>query len=608
MNALEAPTDAAIEAYTGSAALSRGRAYARQGAVFTTRRTGETLRARCRGSRAEAYAVEATLDGGWVRSAECSCPIGSEGGCKHVAALLLTWRDRPAEFREAQPLDSALAERDRAELIALIRQMIALQPELESLLDAPLPGTGRQATAADAEAYRRQAIAVFERAGDEWGAESVVAHGLKPLLGIAAGFAAQGDPASASVVYEAILGEVMDRYETVNQEGELGESVAASVQGLVSCLGALGTEERAQREAVVHALFTAFVFDLETGGMGVADGVEEALAASATAAERALVTDLAWTALTEAQSAQGEWYRRAYGELIEALATEPLDDQAYLALCRQSSRSEALVERLLSLGRLDEAVVAAEAVNDYPLIALADLFLEHNQERAALRLVQARAERSEDPRLLDWLKQRALRRGDQPAALALAQLLIRRQPSLEGYREARALAQSLGRWPALRAPLLEAVQEPYLLCQIFLDEGEIDGALALLHPSLRMSLPAADPDVTRNMADAVTRALGGAQLAWAHLGVGGEMARRVAEAAAQTRPRAALSVYQGLIEAAIGRRVRQSYAEAAALLLKMGELAERSGAEEEWLNFIATIRLQYPRLRALQEELTAAGL
>jgi hypothetical protein len=56
--------------------------------------------------------------------------------------LLLTWRERPEAFGEAAEIDAALEGRSKDELIALVKQMLRLRPDLESLLEMPLPAGG----------------------------------------------------------------------------------------------------------------------------------------------------------------------------------------------------------------------------------------------------------------------------------------------------------------------------------------------------------------------------------------------------------------------------------------------------------------------------------
>src|SRR5262249_40315117 len=143
MSAIPKIAEKDIRARVGAQSFERGMSYFRAGAVFDTKRQGPALKARCEGSQAESYRIRVVFDrSGQIAEAACSCPVGEGGACKHVAAVLLTWRARPEEFVEVEELDASLERRSKAELIALIKQMLRREPDLEAVLETPLPGKG----------------------------------------------------------------------------------------------------------------------------------------------------------------------------------------------------------------------------------------------------------------------------------------------------------------------------------------------------------------------------------------------------------------------------------------------------------------------------------
>ncbi len=165
----------AIRARIDARSFEKGQSYFRAGAIFDTKRQGRTIKARCEGSQAEAYRVKASFDEKGITSAECSCPVGGGGHCKHVAALLLTWRERPEEFVEIEELEASLEHRSKPELIAMIKQMLIRDPDLEILLETPLPGSRKRQVPVSPDIYRRQADRAFRGYGSEWGSGSGVA-------------------------------------------------------------------------------------------------------------------------------------------------------------------------------------------------------------------------------------------------------------------------------------------------------------------------------------------------------------------------------------------------------------------------------------------------
>jgi len=159
-------TESEIRAWSGEPSFSRGEQYFRQGAILDPRRAGLTLKAHCAGSRPEPYRVQVTLGSKGVVAGECSCPVGAGGHCKHAVALLLTWLDDPDAFVEVEDLETALERRSKAELIALIRRMMGRYPELETLLELPMPDEAEGEQLLDAEKIRRQVDHAFFAAGD----------------------------------------------------------------------------------------------------------------------------------------------------------------------------------------------------------------------------------------------------------------------------------------------------------------------------------------------------------------------------------------------------------------------------------------------------------
>src|SRR5438309_11319045 len=89
MNTIPTITEQDIRNIIDPASFQRGQTYYNSDAIFNTRQQGMAMKARCQGSRSQAYRVEVTFNNAGIVSNQCSCPLG--GHCKHVAALLLTW-------------------------------------------------------------------------------------------------------------------------------------------------------------------------------------------------------------------------------------------------------------------------------------------------------------------------------------------------------------------------------------------------------------------------------------------------------------------------------------------------------------------------------------
>lgn len=503
------------------------------------------------------------------------CPVGEGGYCKHVAAVLLAWCHRSEQFRPLDDLDDGLERRTKAELVALVKQMLRREPDLELLLDVPLPVPGRTKQPADPAGYRCQAAAAFDSGGDEWGAASEVADELSAILEIGDGFREQNRFPNALAVYRGVLEELLERYQGFrDDEGDLEGVVDECVTGLGACLDAMADRPK-RRAEILELLFRSYQLDLGMGGVGLADPALELLIEHTTPEER---RTLAGWIREEISGAGQTWQGQSLGALLLDLEADILSDEEFLRICRDTGRLDDLVDRLLALGRVEEAITAARGAPDYELVQLAGLFEEHGQAAAAETLIKERSRTSEDSRVLGWLKQRYRERGELVPALELAEKEFRRWATQQGYEEIRDLARGLGRWETLRPALLDLLRSlPYgvpLLVRIHLAEGEIDQALDLVGPG--------QP----------------------HRG----MQIEVAQAVEQTRPAEALQLYRQQAERLIDQRGRDSYRQAAAYLLKMRALYRQLDQEKAWTAYIAGLRERHRSLRALREELDDAGL
>ena len=588
MSTIPTITEQDIHNIIDAASFQRGQSYYRGNAIFNTRREGMSLKARCQGSRSQAYRVEVMFDNAGIVSNQCSCPLG--GHCKHVAALLLTWVHDPQEFLEQPEVDELLEQSTKAELISLIKKMLRREPQLESLLQT----TGKQNAAANPEIYRRQVNNAFQHSGSEWDDTYEVGDELASVKETADEFAKQGDYASAVTVYESIINGVIDNfYSYEDEEGELGSVINDCVEELDTCLANV-QDDKALREHIMQVLFAAYNFDVKAGGIGIGEDAPDILLKHATADERRMIAE--WVCQEIARPDSSGWGTRFrdqwYGGFLLELEADDLDDEAFLRICRETGRIGDAVDRLLTLGRLDEAIRDAEKEGDYDLMMLADIFVRHGHHTEAEKMIRQRSKTSNDTRLLDWLKRFYLSRNDKAAGLDLAvELFYKQPPVLAYYQEIRLLAKVLGRWETIRPELLaylKKTQNNYLLIQIALDEGDIVKALVLLRTGQTRSSPTAY----------------GGLYYYGYSGIEIE----VAKAAEATLPRESIEIYQKHIERLIGQRGRGSYQQACQYLLRVRDLYKRLGEDEKWISYLTNLREKNRMLRALKEELQKAGL
>jgi catechol 2,3-dioxygenase-like lactoylglutathione lyase family enzyme len=452
--------------------------------------------------------------------------------------------------------------------------------------------------------YRRQIADAFERDAP------IIAEGLLAVKQTADRLVQPGDVLGAATIYDTLVTEIFeqshlyydedagddDYYEEEGyypEEAGLEELVGACIDALGNCLADERTD-RVAREKCIVVLFATYQRDLHADNShGFAASAADLLVKCTTPLERQTIAQWVRDALADEEEPVAGSERQAYGGFLLRLEQEYLDDEAYLRICRETGRTTDLIDRLLALGRIDEAAQETRRVEDYALLGLVDLFIQHGQDTVAERLVRARITEKPAPHLLEWLQKYYRDRGNYTAELETAETLFRAQPFLRRYQELRDLAGRLDRWEGLRRELLaflEQASNTSLLIQIALEEGDIDHALYLLKGTAKKDYHG------HTYLDS-----------YGYFGHS-NLALQVARAAEETRPREAIELYQHYAERLIALRERKNYQAACAYLVKMRALYEKLGEHGAWTSYIIALREQNRNLRALKEELADAGL
>jgi len=567
-----------IHQWIDDRSFQRGKEYYENGYILNPRVQGQALKAECMGSMAQPYRIEITLADEGIASGHCSCPVGGGGHCKHVAAMLLAWVHEPHSFISKETIDDMLQRLERDELVALIHKMLAHAPEMEGMLELQiLSGAEGTTPAVSAEIIRRQAERALYSGGDDWQSGYTVSSNLTEVVAIGDEYAAKGNWRDAVTVYATVARSVLDNYEMLHdEEGEVLWPVGECIAGLGHALTAV--TDPARREDILKEIFYLYSWDMDYGGIGVSDEIPGILG-EATLAERELVAGWARAAM----STSGSWGKRGYGRLILDLIPEELDDETFLHICRESVLFTDLVERLLTLGRVEEAVAATKQAGDYELLRLTDIFVAHQRDALAQQLILERASTSEDTRLKQWLKEYAKSHDDPETALSLAEELFWRFPRLELYQELRELTEPVGRWTTLRETTLQRLSQEgniALLIRIYLAEGDVGSALQIVQ-KLSYQSPR-------------------------HFGR--SLSLSVARAAESDYPYEAIDLYLQAATTLIAQRGRNNYATAAPYLQRVREIYRKLGEEHAWQRLIANLRAEHRRLPACQDEFDKAGL
>lgn len=579
---MSAPSVQSIRRRVGDTSFERGERYAREGRIRDARIQGETLKARCCGSGDSDYRVEARLEGTKIVSGSCSCPVGDGGHCKHVAALLLTFREQPGDFAAALDIDRLLQQRSKGELIDMIRSLLEAEPDLEELIESAAGAvSGGDVSRA---AVQRAIDVALAREGFGDDDDRRVATALKLQLRAAAQRLEARDYANAAAVAEGILASITSQYDSISDErGDVARAALQAAATLTKCFAATPDDDP-HRSEMLRSMFELLRFDVHLGGIGVSEAIPETFARTTTADERQQL--VAWMRESAGEeSTEGfsnNWRRECWGAMIGDLAGSEMSVDEYLAHCREFGLTEALIAELLKRKRHAEARKAAMEVAEYRLPAIADLFVRHRRTADAEAIMTERAEGKQRCEASEWLVHYFESRDRWDDAIAWRKLWFQSQPGLEPYRELRRVAKKARRWPELRDELLEIIRgtgEPAIEVPVLLEEKRSDELLQLL--------------------DAWTQA---------QRRIPRSTLLQLAQALEQKHPERALEIYLQQAELAIQWRQRGSYTEACELLRKARDIYQATGRDAEWRSCVEGIAAENRRLRALQDELRRARL
>jgi uncharacterized Zn finger protein len=596
MYSIPAITKHNIRTFVGKQNFLKGQQLVRDGAIVNPEQQAMALKAYCYGSLPEPYRTQVTFDDAGIIAALCSCSAGTSAygnvGCEHAAALLLAWNEQPEAFTQTDDIDTILERQSKAQLIALVKQLLQKQPEVEWQLTMP-PQPGHKSVPIDTNEYRRQVDEAFQYAGREWDAVYGISSNLYKITATATRFARQQDYANAVAIYEVVAKETLSHYLSYHDEdGALGRVV----QDCVESLGAFLENEREDqvlREHILEAIFAVYRFDVGHGGFGMTRDIPPEFIQYTTPDEKHLVAQWVRSALTELQEKKQEsdWRRKHYGDLLLVLEVDTLSIEEFLRIGRETKSIQQVVTRLLELGRVDEAVQDASQANGWPLIKLADLFVQYGQDAAVERMMYEKAQQEMYTSYAEWLKNHFLEKDNLAAALEMAQLIFHRRTWFAEYQKMRELAIELGNWEVVRQAALTFLEDKHntsMLVEIALDEGDIERTLQLLG--------AKKPDGTD-------------RYQWKYnYSLAPGVAFKVAERAEETYPDASIDLYQQHVEHLIAGRGRANYQAACSSLVKIRSLYEKLNETEQWTTYIAWLRKRHSRLVTLKAELTAAGL
>lgn len=497
-------------------------------------------------------------------------------------------------------IESNLGRLSKNDLLALINRMVQLYPDLAEMIKgadaAPSPTRSQPHVPFNAKSYRLKVRKIFDETDRmTWGSEARAAGPLYEIVRVADEYVRQQDYADAATLYEIIVRETIANYDTFQwhaEEGNLDEVVGDCIVGLGTYLH---EEKRdvAMRQRIIKTLREVYELDvsLENEEPVMSRHTPAILTRYTTREEREQLAQ--W--MRHKFKLRIDWHKDDVSDiwgdtlLLLGLEADTLDDETFLRVCRESESYAYLVERLLTLGRVDEAIDAARQAEDDDIVEIADILVEHGDERHAEQLLEERVPNTPNTGLLTWLKKHYEVAKNTSGILDMSLRLFqtRYRATIEQYREIRQLAQSLNQWDTVRSDVfdyLRASKNISLPIEIALDEGQVEQAVNLLKAQTE---------------DKSTSPYGAME---SRVGI------MVARAAETMYPQDAIEIYQRFVEMLIEQRGRENYRVASQYLINIRKLYTKMKQVAQWKEYISQLNETYRKLPALKDEMSKAKL
>lgn len=224
-----------------------------------------------------------------------------------------------------EKVDRDLAQRDKTELIAIIKQMLRQQPELQWLLTTPLPTQSKRKATIDPKVYRHQILAALSPEDNKRNRKhrDEIKNKLTAITAIADEFAGQEDYFAAVAIYEVLVEEVLEHYFDHRDEYVTFSVILyGCIDGLDTCFA--GEEDNQEmRTRVIRALFAIYRFYVDSG-MDLDEDIPGLLVGNTTREERQIIAGWVRDALSKTKEMKwgAEYSQQRYSKFLLDLEKE----------------------------------------------------------------------------------------------------------------------------------------------------------------------------------------------------------------------------------------------------------------------------------------------
>ncbi len=571
--------------------FERGDDYYRDDAIFDMVLRGNQIEGYCQGSEITPYHVKAVFNEHGVESTSCTCLYEYGGDCKHIVALLLTYVNNPEAFAQRPSIKQELANRSKEQLIALIELMVERYPDLQDILDRPIPNAASSGKPVSTETFRKQLRKALKRYNDyDDYHKSDAADTITSIAQAARAFSKSGDWHSASAIYKAVCEECIangEDFSNHDYDGDLSLALDEVLAELAKCAEHFADDN--ERQIIFKRMLDVTLWDsIDRGGTDLGADVPDHILRYVKPQDIPAIRE-------HLQAAQKRGQRTHYYDPFDSFADfladldllDNIEPDTILQRLRDEQRYELLFDKLISFKRMDEAVKVVEEylLHSFQQMHGLETLAEIGRDNDAVRLAQASLNKQYSENTVFWLLERYRVREEHDAYFQLQLLRMEHSPDPRYYKELKEAALKLGNWEITRPTVLQQIKKAQrfdVLTRIYLLDEEWDAAWeSLNYNATTKSTWQWQPTV---------------------------LDIEVAIASTKARPEKAIPVLIKHVRQQINQRTRNNYQQAAVYLTLVRDAYRQIGGDQTWNTLISGIREEFRKLPALQDELRQARL
>ncbi|MCF2150881.1 SWIM zinc finger domain-containing protein [Desmonostoc muscorum LEGE 12446] len=486
-----------IRRHANAKSFQRGEAYYEAGAVNAITQRGDLLQADVVGSEAIPYHVSLNFDSSGLTSVNCTCAYNFDGWCKHIVATMLVCARHSEHIEQRPTLEELLDRLDHIQTQRLVQDLVAEYPPLIEAIDrrvswmiAPVAQEksikSLRRSTIDPAPFRRQVQQILREAVryfEEGYEEDPIVEELLSVVETALDFSERGEGENAIAILEAITSTCVENWDDVAEYGADNDEIVQELNQ-AWCEAILAANLTPEEKVDIQINLEAWQDEWNADFTMIMEALRQG-----------------WDYPPLVQVLQGDITERGaweedvpdYADDLALIRLKILERQEryqeYLYLAEAEGQTEQYLTMLGRLGRVEEAIDAAQTQMNSMAEAFAlakTLVSVQGALQQALDIAQSGLNLPGNCQyeLGIWTSDLAVELGNGEAALLAIKAAFQVKPSFFDYQKMQELAGE--NWESLKTDLLKIIRsysgwgtEPAKV-DILLHEGLIDDAIAIV--------------------------------------------------------------------------------------------------------------------------------